>query len=297
MVDALRDAIIMTVIIIFLFLADLRGMLLAGISIPFTYLITFAFMWLFGFQFDMVTLTGVILGVGMLLDDAIVVLENIERHYHKMGQKLEDAVIGGTQEVMVAILSGTYATVVALVPIIWIGGFVQTVLRPLSLTLSIALIASYLVSVTILPIMAPFILRLGGKMERTRWELALDHFVQNKVLHPIQEFFVGAVGLALRHKVFFIMPAVMLLVFSGRVVIPLIGRDLMPPMDTGIFRVTFESYPNTSLANTEALLTMAEKSIGQQPGVTMTSSTLGSEPAFSSVRDEIHNRLLSPYTS
>ena len=82
MVDALRDAILMTIIVIFLFLADVRGMVLAGISIPFTYLITFAFMWLFGFEFDLVTLTGVILGVGMLLDDAIVVLENIERHYH-----------------------------------------------------------------------------------------------------------------------------------------------------------------------------------------------------------------------
>ncbi len=114
MVDA-QDAIIMTVIVIFLFLADTRGMLLAGISIPFTYLITFAFMWVFGFEFVMVTLTGVILGVGMLLDDAIVVLENIERHYHKLGAKLEDAVVGGTQEVMLAILSGTYATVVVLV--------------------------------------------------------------------------------------------------------------------------------------------------------------------------------------
>ncbi len=278
MVDALRDAIIMTVIVIFLFLADTRGMLLAGISIPFTYLITFAFMWLFGFQFDMVTLTGVILGVGMLLDDAIVVLENIERHYHKLGQKLEDAVVGGTQEVMLAILSGTYATVVVLVPIIWIGGFVQTVLRPLSLTLSIALIASYLVSVTILPILAPFILRLGGKMERFRWELALDRVVQGKVLHPIQEFFVKTVGVALRHKWAFILPAVVLLGFSSRVVIPLIGRDLMPPMDTGIFRVTFESYPNTSLGQTEALLGTAEKAIWRQPGVTMTSSTLGSEP-------------------
>jgi multidrug efflux pump subunit AcrB len=278
MVDALRDAIIMTVIVIFLFLADTRGMLLAGISIPFTYLITFAFMWLFGFEFDMVTLTGVILGVGMLLDDAIVVLENIERHYHKLGAKLEDAVVGGTQEVMLAILSGTYATVVVLVPIIWIGGFVQTVLRPLSLTLSIALIASYLVSVTILPILAPFILRLGGKMERFRWELALDRFVQGKILHPIQEFFVRTVGVALRYKFLFIMPAMMLLVFSSRKVIPLIGRDLMPPMDTGIFRVTFESYPNTSLAQTEALLTDAEKAIWRVPGVTMTSSTLGSEP-------------------
>jgi multidrug efflux pump subunit AcrB len=278
MVDALRDAIIMTVIVIFLFLADTRGMLLAGISIPFTYLITFAFMWLFGFEFDMVTLTGVILGVGMLLDDAIVVLENIERHYHKLGEKLEDAVVGGTQEVMLAILSGTYATVVVLVPIIWIGGFVQTVLRPLSLTLSIALIASYLVSVTILPILAPFILRLGGKVERFRWELGLDRFVQGKILHPIQEFFVRAVGTALRHTWAFIVPAVLLLGFSSRVVIPLIGRDLMPPMDTGIFRVTFESYPNTSLARTEALLSEAETAIRRQPGVTMTSSTLGSEP-------------------
>lgn len=278
MVDALRDAIIMTVIVIFLFLADVRGMLLAGISIPFTYLITFAFMWLFGFEFDMVTLTGVILGVGMLLDDAIVVLENIERHYHKLGQKLEDAVIGGTQEVMLAILSGTYATVIVLIPIIWIGGFVQTVLRPLSLTLSIALIASYLVSVTILPIMAPFILRLGGRMERSKWELGLDRFVMGKVLNPIQEFFVKAVSLALRHKVLFIMPAVMLLVFSSRVVMPLIGRDLMPPMDTGIFRVTFESYPNTSMADTEALLDGVEKAIWVQKGVTMTSATLGSEP-------------------
>ena len=278
MVDALRDAIIMTVIVIFLFLADTRGMLLAGISIPFTYLITFAFMWLFGFEFDLVTLTGVILGVGMLLDDAIVVLENIERHYHKLGQKLEDAVIGGTQEVMLAILSGTYATVVVLIPIIWIGGFVQTVLRPLSLTLSIALLASYLVSVTILPILAPFILRLGGKMERTRWELGLDRFVQGKILHPIQEFFVKAVGVALRHKVMFIIPALALLMFTGRVLMPLVGRDLMPPMDTGIFRVTFESYPNTSMADTEALLAKAEKIIYQQPGVTMVSSTLGSEP-------------------
>jgi multidrug efflux pump subunit AcrB len=280
MVDALRDAIIMTIIVIFLFLADVRGMILAGISIPFTYLITFAFMWLFGFEFDLVTLTGVILGVGMLLDDAIVVLENIERHYHKLGKDLNEATIGGTQEVMLAILSGTYATVVVLLPIIFIGGFVQTVLRPLSLTLSIALIASYLVSVTILPILAPFILRLGGRVERWNWELKLDRIVSGKILHAIQEFFVKAVDFALGHKLAFILPAILLLVLTGRVLMPLIGRDLMPPMDTGIFRVTFEAYPNTSLEKTEALLTDAESVIEKQPGVKMVSSTLGSEPGI-----------------
>ena len=278
MVDALRDAILLTVLVIFLFLADSRGMLLAAISIPFTYLLTFAAMWLAGFEFDMVTLTGVILGVGLLLDDAIVVLENIERHYHKLGKPIGEAVVGGTQEVMLAILSGTYATVVVLVPILWIGGFVQTVLRPLSLTLTLALIASYLVSVTILPVLAPFILRLGGRLERFRWELGLDRFVHRRLLDPIQELFVRLLRLALRHKLAFILPAVLLLAVSGRVVVPLIGRDLMPPMDTGIFRVTFESYPNTPLARTEALLGEVEKVLWRQPGVTMTSATLGAEP-------------------
>ncbi len=278
MVDALRDAIVMTVIVIFLFLADTRGMILAGFSIPFTYLITFAFMWLFGFEFDMVTLTGVILGVGMLLDDAIVVLENIERHYHKLGKDLSAATIGGTEEVMLAILSGTYATVVVLLPIIYIGGFVQTVLRPLSLTLSIALVASYLVSVTILPVLAPFVLRLGGRMEKWGWERKLDRVVNGTILHRVQEFFVRVVEVALRRKAFFILPAVMLLVTAGRLVIPLVGRDLMPPMDTGIFRVTFEAYPNTSLAQAEVLLTRAEEAIREEPGIVRTSATLGSEP-------------------
>ncbi len=81
MLGALREAVIVTVIVIFLFLGNLRAMALCAVSIPFTYLITFAVMWLFGFEFHMVTLTGVILAVGMLLDDAIVVIENIERHY------------------------------------------------------------------------------------------------------------------------------------------------------------------------------------------------------------------------
>ena len=159
MLEALRDAIIITVIVIFLFLGNLRTMFLCAISIPFTYLITFAFMWLFGFEFHMVTLTGVILAVGMLLDDAIVVIENIERHYHESNKDLTELVAGGTEEVMLAIFSGTYATVVVLVPIIFIGGYVQTVLRPLSLSLTIALIASYVVSVTIIPILAPYILK------------------------------------------------------------------------------------------------------------------------------------------
>ncbi len=277
MLDALRDAVIMTVIVIFLFLADLRGMTLAAISIPFTYLLTFAIMWLIGYEFDMVTLTAVIIAVGMLLDDAIVVLENIERHYHEVGTDVHEAVVGGTQEVMLAIFSGTYATVMVLLPIIFIGGFVQTVLRPLSVSLVVALIASYIISVTVIPLLAPFLLKRSKGAGRNRFE-KLVHRVDELVVEPIREFYVRLTGVALRHRGLFLAVAVVLLIVSA-LQMPLVGRNLMPPMDTGIIKINFETDANTSLAATDSAMSRMEQIILARPEVTSVSSVIGSEPA------------------
>jgi multidrug efflux pump subunit AcrB len=277
MLDALRDAVIMTVIVIFLFLADLRGMALAAISIPFTYLLTFAAMWLIGYEFNMVTLTAVIIAVGMLLDDAIVVLENIERHYHENGADVHSAVVGGTQEVMLAIFSGTYATVMVLLPIIFIGGFVQTVLRPLSVSLSIALAASYIISVTVIPLLAPWLLRRTSGNGRNRFERLVFRF-DALVVEPVRDFYVRLTAFALKHRGWFIPPALILLVISMRQM-PLIGRDLMPPMDTGIVKINFETDANTSLAQTEKTLAQMEHAILKRPEVNSVSSLIGSEPA------------------
>ena len=277
MLDALRDAVIMTVIVIFLFLADLRGMLLAAISIPFTYLLTFAIMWLIGYEFDMVTLTAVIIAVGMLLDDAIVVLENIERHLHEQGADAHQAVVGGTQEVMLAIFSGTYATVMVLLPIIFIGGFVQTVLRPLSISLVVALIASYIISVTVIPLLAPAVLRRKAGAGRNRFEKLIFRF-DTWVVEPVRDFYVRLTAFALKHRVLFLPPAMLLLMVSLRQM-PLIGRDLMPPMDTGIVKINFETDANTSLGQTEQAMARMEQAIYRHPEVTSVSSLIGSEPA------------------
>jgi multidrug efflux pump subunit AcrB len=276
MLDALRDAVIITILVIFLFLGNLRTMALVAISIPFTYLITFAFMWLFGFEFHMVTLTGVILAVGMLLDDAIVVIENIERHYRESGKELADIVAGSTEEVMLAIFSGTYATVVVLVPIIFIGGYVQTVLRPLSLSLSIALVASYVVSVTIIPILAPAILKKTHKQNRMEaWvKRGSDRFI-----NAIRDFFLNTLDFALRHRVYFILVAFVILILTNKFVQPLIGQSLQPPMDTGIIKISFEADGNSSLAQAHTILQQMEAVIKKQKGLVYMSSTLGSEPS------------------
>ncbi len=277
MLDALRDAVIMTVLVIFLFLADWRGMSLAAVSIPFTYLLTFAAVWLIGYELDMVTLTAVIVAVGMLLDDAIVVLENIERHYHEEGRDLRSAVVGGTQEVMLAIFAGTYATIMVLIPIIFIGGYVQTVLRPLAVTLSIALAASYVVSVTIIPLLAPFILRRAAGQGRNRFEGLVRRF-DGAVVEPIRDFYVRLTALALGHRGWFVLAGIVLLLVSAAQM-PLVGRNLMPPMDSGIVKVNFETDANTSLAATEATLARLEQEVRERREVTSVSSVIGSEPA------------------
>ncbi len=277
MIGALRDAVIMTIIVIFLFLADLRGMLLAAVSIPFTYLLTFAAMWLIGYEFDMVTLTAVIIAVGMLLDDAIVVLENIERHYREVAKDVRTAVVGGTEEVMLAIFSGTYATGMVLVPIIFIGGYVQTVLRPLAVSLIIALAASYVVSVTVIPLLAPLLLRRKHGAQRNLVERIVGRF-QTYVVDPVRDFYVRLTTFALDHRLVFMIAGIMMTMVAGRQM-PLVGRDLMPPMDAGIIKVAFETDANTSLAETEATMTRMEEIIRTRPEVTSVSSVIGSEPA------------------
>ncbi len=277
MLDALRDAVIMTVLVIFLFLADLRGMTLAAISIPFTYLLTFAVMWLGGYELNMVTLTAVIVAVGMLLDDAIVVLENIERHYHEVGTDVHAAVVGGTQEVMLAIFAGTYATVMVLVPIVFIGGFVQTVLRPLAVALIVALAASYVVSVTVIPLLAPMLLRRRAGSGRNRFEGLVFRF-DGWVVEPIRDFYVRLTAYALGHRALFVAAAVVLFVVSARQM-PLVGRDLMPPMDAGIIKINFETDANTSLGATGRALTQMEAMILSRPEVASVSAVVGSEAA------------------
>jgi len=273
MMGALRDAIILTVITIFLFLGDFRGAVITGISIPFTYVMTFALMWLLGFEFNIVTLTAVIVAVGMLVDDAIVVIENIERHLQEVEQPLRQAVLDGTNEVMLAVFAGTGTNIMVLFPILFIGGYVQTVLRPFCASLIVALISSYFVSITLIPLVAPYILK-GKTRGIEKWiKRASD-----AVVHPIQNFFIGMLRVGMRHKFIFLIIGAVVFVISARQMKTTIGRDLMPPMDTGIIKVDFEVENNRSLASTERVLKQIEAGVQKIPGVLTVSSSLGSEP-------------------
>jgi len=273
LIGALRDAIVLTVGVIFLFLARTRMTLLAAVSIPFTYFITFFGMRILGLELNIVTLTAVIIAVGLLVDDAIVVIENIDRHL-RMGKPPREAALSGTKEVWLADFAGTLTTVVVLLPIMFVGGYAGKILRPLATVLTVALLTSYVISITVIPLLAPKLLKADG--HRNLLERIL-YRASETLLEPLRSFFTGLFTLAEKRRLFFIGLAVVLLVLSLRQM-PLVGRDFMPPMDTGIVKIAFETEPNTTLERTEALVERMEEIIRKSPGYLRMATVVGSEP-------------------
>jgi multidrug efflux pump subunit AcrB len=285
MLDALRDAVIMAVLVILLFLGNSRAAFVTALSLPFTYLLTFAALWALNYEFNMVTLTAVIIAVGMLVDDAIVVVENIERHIDELGEQGLTAAARGTQEILLADFSGTFSTVIVLVPIVFIGGYVQTVLQPLSVVLIIALAASFIVSVTIIPLLTPWLLKPGA---RDPLAFVLRPFGR-WVLEPMKRFYIAVVRWGLAHRALVLIVFFSLFVFSAKQM-PLVGRELMPLMDTGIFLVNFEAEPDTNeqqMQRIAAAVDAAIRTAVPTDWLLSSSTVVGSEPgvrAFGAAR-------------
>ncbi|MDQ7086325.1 MAG: efflux RND transporter permease subunit [Acidobacteriota bacterium] len=278
---SLRDAILFTIVVIFLMIADARSALITGISIPFTYFLTFSAMLLLGMEFNIVTMTGVILAVGMLVDDAIVVLENIERHYEEKGGDLRVVARQATREILQADFSGTFSTVIVLVPIMLLGGYVQKVMQPLTTVLAIALTSSFVVSVTIIPLIAPWIIRNSDRRENPILAFinALARRFQSVFVDRSRDFFSAAFATVNRHRIVFLGLIVILLPLSLGLM-KIIGRDLMPPMDTGIVMLHVETETDYSIARSEKLLRKIEGIVARQEGLISHLAYIGAEPSL-----------------
>ncbi|OEU50011.1 MAG: hypothetical protein BA866_07705, partial [Desulfobulbaceae bacterium S5133MH15] len=284
MFEALRDAIIMSTIVVFFFLASFRQVLIVLATIPVVYATTIALMWIVGIEFNVVTLTGIILALGLLLDDTVVVMENIERHYKKGGDDIRKSVLSGTKEIMFADLSGTVTTMIALAPILFVGGYPQTIFRPLVGTLLLALTASYVISITAVPLLSLKILTMEHP-----WILRLENFfhrITGFVMDQIRSFFSVAVSLALRSKIaavaYFICLA-LLFVISVRGVMPTVGQELMPPMDTGGVRVNIVTDPNLPIEASQRIIGEVNTILTENGPLLRLSSAIGSEPGVLSI--------------
>ncbi len=279
MLQALRDAIIFTLIVLMIFLGNFRAIIAAGLSIPMVFFSTIAIIWLTGGELNIVIYTAIILALGMLTDDAVVVLENIERHLNVSHEDLQTAIQKGTKEVISPVFAGTLATIAIMFPLMFIGGFPQHIFRPLISTLIIALLVSYFLSITFIPKLSAWLYKNGT--QKTKIEKGFEWIYQ----HTIGELIIPYVGILkfsnggwrIFRRILLTLGVLLFLAFSLKEVMPAIGKDSMPPMDTGIIKAQIAFSANETVDSAEKKLKPFLTWLGKQPWVVRSSVAFGSE--------------------
>lgn len=260
--SAATSGAFLAIMILLLFLRNLRSTLIISVAIPVAVIGTFALMYFYGFTLNTMSFGGLALGVGMLVDNAIVVLENIFRH-RESGLSHEEAAVVGSHEVSSAIIASTLTTVAVFVPLVFLTGMTGIMFKELSYVVSFSLLCSLLVALTLVPV-------LCSKYLRVRPPDATTHPVMNKIitvsgrmLNQLDESYQRAIHWSLNHRKTVLCAAVLLFAASMALV-PLIGFEMMPETDESEIRVSFELPPGTRVEVTDELARRFEEIIKRE---------------------------------
>lgn len=233
------QAALMAMVILFIFLRNSKASLIIGVSIPTSVIITFAGMYLCNMTLNVVSLGGITIGIGMLVDNSVVVLECISRH-HDNGMDAKTAAMVGTGEVAMSVAASTLTTLAVFIPMMFVKGTFGQMFKDLSLTITFALLASLLVALTFVPMACS---RLY-KYEETRIknEKSILSRMTNRIgiwLDKLDNAYRSALKLALKHKITTVI--IVVACFIGTLaLIPVVGLDLMPSSDQGAASVNIE---------------------------------------------------------
>ena len=279
MLIALRDAIIFTLIVIMFFLGNFKAIIAAAVTTPMVFFSTLAVIWLTGGSLNIIIYTAIILALGLLTDNAVVVLENIERHIKELGEDLQTAIKVGTKEVIGPIWSGTLATIAIVFPLMFIGGYPEKIFKPLIFTLIIALLISFFLSITFIPKLLELLYKRGTKKNRVeKW---FDRLYENsfgKLVGPyvnVIKFSNG--GNRVLRRIGLTMSVVIFLIISMKIIMPTIGKDAMPPMDTGIIKAQIAFSSNETVESAEKKIAPFLEWLHKQDYVTRSSVAFGTE--------------------
>jgi len=278
MFDTLKLTIIIVVFVILLFLANIRATLASAVTIPIIFFISLGVIWITGGELNIVVMTAIVLALGLVVDDSVVVIENIERHFNDLNKPIDEAVKDGTKEVTLASFSGTLTTVIAVFPLMFVGGFPEKIFKPLAFTLIIALSVSYFLSITFIPRI--FILFYKNGAGQWKIEKLLNSFYF-KTFDKLKLPYISMLKFTKKshfRKIFIILIAFALIIVSGKNIVPVIGRDVMPPMDTGIIKVQVSFSSNLPARESLRRIKGFTEWLHKQPEVRKSSVSIGSEP-------------------
>jgi len=243
---------ILVVLIIFAFLRDIRSTLIVCTSIPVSVIGTFALLYFGGFTLNTMTFGGLALGIGMIVDAAIVVLENTHRHLH-MGKDKMTASIDGSEEVWSAILASTLTHIAVFVPLLFLSGSASIMFTQLSVVVMFSLMMSLFVAVTIVPVLCSRWLKTPDEEAAATGIMARFYGISERFLERMDESYRRAIHLALNHRPTVIGGAAAL-VAAAALIYPQIETELMPQTDEGEVNINAELAVGTRIERTEEAL-------------------------------------------
>jgi hydrophobic/amphiphilic exporter-1 (mainly G- bacteria), HAE1 family len=246
----------LVMLIIFLFLRDIRATFIVFTSIPISVIGTFALLYFNGYTLNTMTFGGLALGIGMIVDASIVVLENTFRHMER-GKDRMQAAIEGSEEVWSAILASTLTHIAVFVPLLFLSGVSSILFKQLSVVVMFSLTMSLFVAVTIVPVLCSRLLRLPPPADERRGISGRLYTASERFLNRMDERYSGVIRLAMHHR-----PTVIGLgtaaVVAAVLILPTIGFELMPQADEGEVRVTAELPVGTRIERSEEVATRME---------------------------------------
>ena len=276
-VDDVKNTMILgavfTVGIVFLFLNSWRSTVITGLTLPVSIISAFIIMRVMGFSLNILTLMGLSLSVGLLIDDAIVVRENIVRHM-QFGRDHFEAARMGTSEIGLAVMATTFSVIAVFVPIAFMKGIVGRFFFEFGITVAFAVLVSLFVSFTMDPMLSSrwYDPAVEANLKRRGLARALEAFDSGFL--GLRRVYEKAISLSLRHRVW--VMAVSLILFGASVLVFRgLGRDFMPSYDRGEFQVSFKTNPGSRLEQTEEISNDIVRRIAAKPGVEYTFTTIG----------------------
>jgi len=274
--------------VVLLFLGNVRSTVIAAIAIPTSIVATFALVWYAGFTLNMLTMLALTLSVGIVIDDAIVVLENIYRFIEEKGMAPIRAAIEGTREIGLAVLATTLSLVAIFAPVGFMSGMVGRFMRSFGLTMAFAVMVSLLVSFTLTPTMCARWLKV--KPRREDEEHHLHDSKHSKIFGPLDRVYTRMLEWSMAHRGIVSALAVLVLL-SSVPIFRMVSVNFTPQDDQSEFDLSLRAPEGTSLEATEVFANRVAAAIRQVPEVTYTMITVAGDSAGTLNTASIYVRL------